>query len=64
MRMYTYLKYFFTAGKWKNGQNQKQFFDNIAKEKGFQPVVDAYRWGSITPQDILNYEVSMGSASE
>lgn len=41
---------------WRDAENKRQFFINIAKMKGFDPLVAA-NWYSVTIQDILTFKV-------
>lgn len=38
---------------------QRQFFDNLAKEKGFDPVRDSKQWAGISKDDVIAREVGV-----
>lgn len=37
--------------------NQRDFFERIAKDKGFDPVREVHRWAEITYRDVYKYQV-------
>ena len=54
-RFYCYLT-FHTGGYWSTIENQKQFFEKFAQERGLDPL-NPNDWHNVTVRDILNIKV-------
>lgn len=52
-QQHRYQPTFYTATVWKgNLDRQRRFFDEIASERGFDPVLHPEKWASVTRDDI------------
>lgn len=48
----------FNLGKWKKYvENQRSFFEQIAKEKNFDPYFQPEMWANITRHDLTKHKV-------
>lgn len=47
-----------STAKWKGNEvGQKEFFEDLAKEKGFHPLDEPHKWVDITADDIVARKV-------
>lgn len=48
----------FTENYWQDKKNRRKFFENFAREKGFDPL-DSHSWYSVSRNSILTHPVNL-----